>query len=329
MQERALGGQGMKASAIGLGCMGMSGSYGPSDDAESIATIHAAMEAGVSLLDTGDFYGMGHNEMLIGQALRGKDRSKVLLAVKFGSLRDWKGNFLGQDCRPAAIKSFLSYSLQRLGTDYIDFYFPSRIDRSVPIEDSIGAMAELVKEGKLRYLGLSEASAATLERAHRVHPITALEYEYSIASRDLEDSHGPTLRRLGIGVLAYGVLSRGLLSGTLASTAGLGERDFRRHSPRYQAGNIEKNLALVEGLKGFARAKGCTVSQLCFAWVLAQGPDIVPLLGTKNPGRLQEGLGALELKLSAEDLAQLEGIFPKGAMLGERYPAPAMASLNG
>jgi aryl-alcohol dehydrogenase-like predicted oxidoreductase len=190
-------------------------------------------------------------------------------------------------------------------------------------------MAELVKEGKLRYIGLSEASAATLERAHKVHPITALEYEYSIASRDLEDSHLPTLRRLGIGVLAYGVLSRGLLSGSVSSAQGLGDRDFRKHSPRYQAGNIEKNVALVEGLKGFAQEKGCTASQLCFAWVLAQGPEFVPLLGTKSRGRLKEGLGALDVKLSGEDLAKLEELFPKGSVAGERYPAPGMASLNG
>jgi aryl-alcohol dehydrogenase-like predicted oxidoreductase len=329
MKERALGSQGMKVSAIGLGCMGMSGSYGPGDDLESVATIHEAMDSGVTLLDTGDFYGMGHNELLIREALRGKDRSKVQLAVKFGSMRDYKGNFLGQDARPAAVKNFLSYSLQRLGTDYIDFYFPSRLDRQVPIEDTVGAMAELVKEGKLRYLGLSEMSAATVEKAHKVHPITALEFEYSLFTREMEDSHLPTLRKLGIGVLAYGVLSRGLLSGTITDPSKLAMSDFRRHSPRYQAGNIEKNLSLVEELKDLAGQKGCTPSQLCFAWVLAQGLDIVPLLGTKSRKRLKEGLASLSLILSSDELTRLDVLFSKGVVSGDRYPAQAMSGLNG
>jgi len=328
MEQRQLGREGFTVSELGLGCMSMSGSYGPSEDAESVATIHAALDAGVNLLDTGDFYGMGHNELVIREALKGRNRERVQLAVKFGAMRDPRGAFIGIDTRPVAVRNFISYSLQRLGTDYVDFYFPCRVDPNVPIEETVGAVAQLVKEGKVRYIGLSEASAATVERACRVHPIAALEVEYSIGTRDIETTHLPVLRRLGVGVLAYGVLARGLLSGQIGPTASFGRGDFRAHSPRFQSGNLEKNLDIVEKLQAFAAGKECTVSQLCFAWLLAQGPDIVPLIGTKRRQYLHENLAATRVQLTTEDLATLDRLMPRGAVAGERYPPEAMQQVN-
>ena len=327
MQSRSLGATGPRVSALGLGCMGMSGMYGPSDHAESIATIHAALEAGVTLLDTGDFYGMGHNELLIGEALRGRDRSQAILSVKFGALRDPAGGWSGYDARPVAIKNFLAYTLQRLGVDYIDIYRPSRLDPEVPIEDSIGAMAELVQAGYVRHIGLSEMGAATIRRAAAVHPICDLQIEYSLISRGIEDEILPACRALGIGITAYGVLSRGLISGhwrTGETAAG----DFRAFSPRFSAGNVEQNLALVDALRAIAAQRGASVAQIAIAWVAAQGDDIVPLIGARRRDRLVESFGALDVTLSAEDLQAIECAVPKNAAAGERYPAAAMAHLD-
>ncbi|QRM29646.1 aldo/keto reductase [Microvirga sp. VF16] len=327
MQQRRLGKTGPSVSALGLGCMGMSGMYGPSDRAESIATIHAALEAGVTLLDTGDFYGMGHNEMLIGEALQGRSRDQALISVKFGALRDPAGNWLGYDARPKAIKSFLAYTLQRLRVDHIDIYRPSRLDPDVPIEDTIGAVADLVKAGYVRHIGLSEVGADTIRRAASVHPICDLQIEYSLISRGIEDSILSTCRDLGIGITAYGVLSRGLISGHWQK-GGQGQGDFRSHSPRFQDGNVEKNLTLVEGLRRLAEARGVSVAQIAIAWVAAQGEDIIPLVGARRRDRLTEALGALDVKFTKEDLAAIEQIVPKGAAAGDRYPSAQMAMLD-
>ena len=325
METRKLGDHGPLVSALGLGCMGMSGMYGPADRAESLATIHAALDAGVTLLDTGDFYGMGHNELLIGEALRGRSND-VLVSVKFGALRDPAGGWSGYDARPAAVKSFLAYSLQRLGRDHVDIYRPSRLDPSVPIEDTIGAIAEMVQAGYVRYIGLSEVGPETIRRAAAVHPITDLQIEYSLLSRGIEDEILPTCRELGIAVTAYGVLSRGLLSGHWQGPSGAG--DFRAHSPRFQQGNVEQNLQLVEALKQVAWEKSASPAQVAIAWVAAQGSDVVPLVGARSRRRLQESLAALDLKLTAEDLAAIEQAVPKGAAAGERYAAAQMAMLD-
>jgi aryl-alcohol dehydrogenase-like predicted oxidoreductase len=330
MEQRKLGSQGLVVSALGLGCMGMSDIYGRVDAAseqESIATIQRALGLGITLLDTGDFYGMGHNEMLIGQALRGR-REQAVLSVKFGALRDPNGMFIGFDGRPAFVKNSLAYSLRRLGVDYIDLYFPSRVDPNVPIEETVGAIADMVREGKVRYVGLSEASAATVRRAHAVHPITALEIEYSLWTRDIEAEVLPALREMGIGVLAYGALSRGLMSGRITGVDQLSAHDFRRHIPRFQGENLTSNLKLAGKLKELAAARGLTASQLAIAWVLAQGPDIVPLIGTKRRTYLEENVAAAGVHLSPDDLARVGRAIPRGAAAGQRYPAAHMASLN-
>lgn len=327
MQQRALGRGGPAVSAIGLGCMGMSGMYGPSDRQESIATIHAAFEAGVNLLDTGDFYGMGHNELLIGEAVRGRSRDSFKVSVKFGALRDPGGGFNGYDCRPTAVKNFLAYTLQRLGLDYIDIYRPARLDPNVPIEETVGAIAQLIEAGHVRYIGLSEVGAATLRRAAAVHPITDLQIEYSLISRGIEDSILATCRELGIGVTAYGVLSRGLISGHWSKDRNA-PGDFRIHSPRFQAGNVEKNLRLVEELRRISSARGISVAQIVIAWVLAQGQDIVPLMGARRRDRLVEALAALTVKLDADDLAAIERAVPRDSAAGTRYAAAQMNHLD-
>jgi aryl-alcohol dehydrogenase-like predicted oxidoreductase len=324
---RSLGKDGPTVSAVGLGAMGMSDFYGPADRAESIATIHAALDAGVNLIDTGDFYGSGHNELLIREALSGRRRGDVVLSVKFGALRDPSGGWVGIDTSPAHIKNYLAQSFRRFGTSYIDIYRPARLDPKVPIEDTIGTMAELVKAGYIRHIGLSEVSAETIRRAHAVHPICDLQIEYSLISRGIEKSILPALRELGIGLTAYGVLSRGLISGHW-SKAREGEQDYRGKSPRFQGENLEKNLALVEDLRALARAKGRSVAQLAIAWVLAQAQDIVALVGARTRERLTEALGALDVELSATDLAQIVEAVPADAAAGERYDAHQMRILD-
>ena len=327
MEQKKLGKFGPAVSAVGLGCMGMSGMYGPSDRTESLATIHAALAAGITLLDTGDFYGMGHNEMLIGEALRGVKRDSVVLSVKFGALRGPDMGWIGYDARPAAIKNFLSYSLQRLGVDHIDIYRPSRLDSAVPIEETIGAIADMVKAGYVRYIGLSEVGPETIKRAAATHPICDLQIEYSLLTRGIEQEILPACRALGIGITAYGVLSRGLISGHWQKEKA-GKGDFRAFSPRFQGENVDKNLALVEALRRVADAKGATVAQIAIAWVAAQGKDIIPLIGARTRERLKESVGALELTLTPKDLAAIEAAIPRGAASGERYPAQAMAQLD-
>lgn len=327
MDYVTLGKTGPTVSALGLGCMGMSGMYGPADRAESIATIHAALEAGVTLLDTGDFYGMGHNEMLIGEALKGGKREKAALSVKFGALRDAAGNWSGYDCRPKAIRNFLAYSLQRLGVDHIDIYRPSRLDPDVPIEDTIGAIADMVKAGYVRHIGLSEVGAETIRRAAAVHPISDLQIEYSLISRGIEDEILPTCRALGIGVTAYGVLSRGLISGHWQKGAA-GKGDFRAMSPRFQEGNVDRNLALVEALRQVAESKGVSVAQIAIAWVAAQGKDIVPLVGARRRDRLAEALASGDVRLSADDLAAIERAVPRDAAAGARYPEAQLVHMD-
>ncbi len=326
MEQRRLGAAGPVSSVIGLGCMGMSDFYGPADREESIATIHAALDAGITLLDTGDFYGMGHNELLIRDALHGHDRDKLLLSVKFGALRDPKMGWNGYDSRPAAVKNFLAYSLRRLGVDHIDIYRPARLDPNVPIEDTVGAMADMVKAGYIRHIGLSEVGPQTIRRAAAVHPIGDLQIEYSLISRGIEDAILPTCRELGIGITAYGVLSRGLISGHWSKERT--GQDFRSRSPRFQGANLDANLALVERLREIAGRIGGSVAQVAIAWVAAQGQNIVPLVGARRRDRLAEALGALDLTLSAEDLAQLAEALPPGAAAGERYPAAQLAHMD-
>jgi aryl-alcohol dehydrogenase-like predicted oxidoreductase len=328
MNTLKLGSTGPQTSVLGLGCMGMSGMYGPADEAEGIATIHAALDSGITLLDTGDFYGMGHNELLIRDALRGRPRQRALISVKFGAMRDAAGGWLGYDARPAAVKNFLAYSLRRLGTDYIDIYRPARLDPAVPIEDTIGAIADLVKAGYVRHIGLSEVGAATIRRAHRVHPIADLQIEYSLISRGIEAEILPAVRELGIGVTAYGVLSRGLISGHWSKQRSAAKGDFRGASPRFSGANLEHNLQLVEALRSVAEGKGVTVAQIAIAWVLSRGADIVPLVGARQRDRLAEAVGALDLRLGSEDLARIEQAVPADAAKGERYPAAAMAQLD-
>jgi len=318
----------MALRTLGLGAMGMSGEpYGPADRAESIATVHAALDAGVTLIDTGDFYGMGHNELLLAEALRGRDRDSYQLSVKFGQLRGPGPIFGPQDGRPEAVRNFLAYSLTRLGTDYIDVYRPARLDPAVPIEDTVGAIKEMVDAGYVRQVGLSEVDAATVRRAHAVHPIADLQIEYSLLSRAVEAEVLPTLRELGIGMTAYGVLGRGLIAGRWdPATAHPGDR--RGSSPRFAAGNVEHNLALVEALRRVAEARGCTVAQLAIAWVAAQGDDIVPLVGARTRERLAEALPALDVKLTPDDLAEIERAVPAGSARGDRYPSALMAALG-
>ncbi len=328
MQTRILGHTGPAVSALGLGAMGMSGAYGAADRAEGIATVRAALEAGVTLIDTGDFYGMGHNELLLAEALRGRDRDSYRLSVKFGMLRGPGSEFAGPDNRPAAVKNFLAYSLTRLGTDHIDIYRPARLDPAVPIEETVGAIKEMIDAGHVRHLGLSEVDAATIRRAHAVHPVADLQIEYSLLSRAVETDVLPTLRELGIGLTAYGVLGRGLISGHWSAGHTAGPGDSRGFSPRFSTGNVQHNLVLVEALRRVAEAKGRTVAQLAIAWVAAQGRDIVPLVGARTRERLAEALPALELNLTTDDLAEIEKAVPAGAARGDRYPSAFMANLG-
>jgi aryl-alcohol dehydrogenase-like predicted oxidoreductase len=328
METRELGRGGPRVSALGLGCMGMSDFYGPADEGESVATIHAALDAGVTLLDTGDFYGMGHNELLIREALKGRDRDSVAISVKFGALRDPGMGWNGYDARPAAVKNFATYSLRRLGVDHLDVYRPARLDANVPIEETIGAIAELVQAGYVRHIGLSEVGSETIRRAHAVHPIADLQIEYSLISRGIEDAILPTCRELGIGITAYGVLSRGLLSGRWSADQQLAPGDFRGYSPRFSGDNLAHNLTLVDALRSVAEQRGATPAQVAIAWVLSRGDDIVPLVGARRRDRLTESLAALDVALSTEDLAAIERAVPPGAAAGDRYASAAMAVLD-
>ncbi len=323
MKQISLGQTGPVVSSVGLGCLAMSDLYGPADADESAATIRAALDAGVTLLDTGDFYGMGHNEMLIAATLRDVPRERYLLSVKFGAQRSPDGQFLGFDLRPNAIKTALAYSLKRLGTDYIDIYRPSRLDPAVPIEDVVGTLGELVKAGHVRHIGLSEVGVETIRRAHATHPICDLQIEYSLMSRNVEADILPALRQLGIGLTAYGILSRGLIGGAGKATGG-----FRQHLPRFQGENLKRNLALVEALEVIARDKGATVSQLATAWVMSRGDDIVPLIGARRRTQLADSLAALALTLDETDLARIEAAIPASQVAGDRYPAQFMTTLD-
>lgn len=326
LHRRNLGTTGPATAPVGLGCMGMSDMYGPTDRAESIATLHAALDAGINLLDTGDFYGMGHNEMLIAEALKERRREDVVLSVKFGAVRGPDGAFLGYDARPQSIRNFVAYSLKRLGTDHIDIYRPSRLDPAVPIEDTVGAIADLVREGYVRHIGLSEVGVDTIRRAAAVHPISDLQIEYSLISRGIETAILPTCRALGIGITAYGVLSRGLISGHW--TRDRGATGFRAAVPRFQGDNLDQNLALVEALRRVADGIGASVAQVAIAWVASRGADIVPLIGARRRDRLTESLGAAGLVLSATELAAIEAAMPADAVAGDRYPSVQMAHLD-
>ena len=327
MEIRTLGATGPRVSALGLGLMGMSDLYGPANEAESIATIHAALDAGVTLLDTGDFYGLGDNEMLLRDALRGRDRGNAVVSVKFGVLRDPAGGWDGIDLRPNSIKNFLAYTLRRLGTDHVDIYRPARISPDLPIEDVVGTMAELVKQGYVRHIGLSEVGAATLRRAHAVHPISDVQIEYSLISRDIEAGLLPTARELGVGITAYGVLSRGLISGHWSKDRSE-QPDFRTHLPRFTGDNLDRNLVLVDALRQIADGKGVTVAQIAIAWVLSRGADIVPLIGARRRDRLAEALDALTVRLSDEELAAIERAVPGDGAAGARYDAFQMSILD-
>jgi len=326
MDAVTLGQAGPEVSRAGLGIMGMSGVYGPADRAESIATIHAALDAGITLLDTGDFYGMGHSELLLAEALRGVRRDNVFIQVKFGAQRDPRGAFLGYDASPAAVKTALAYSLQRLGTDYIDLYQPARLDPDVPIEDNVGAIAEMVSAGYVRYIGLSEMGPKTIRRAHAVRPIAALQIEYSLMSRGIEAEILPTVRELGLSVTAYGVLSRGLLSGGTARD--ITTSDPRTRFPRFAGENLPRNLALLDALEGIAAERGVTAAQLAIAWVCSRGDDIIPLIGTKRRDRLAEALVGVGLTLAASEIAAIEAAVPAGQVAGDRYDAGGMGTLD-
>jgi aryl-alcohol dehydrogenase-like predicted oxidoreductase len=327
MDTRTLGSAGPIVSALGLGLMGMSDLYGPADDAESVATIHAALDAGVTLLDTGDFYGAGHNEMLVRDALRDRPRDRAIISVKFGVSRDPAGGWNGVDVRPNSIKNFLAYTLRRLGTDHVDIYRPARVTAEVPIEEVVGAMAELVKDGYVRHIGLSEVGADTLRRAHAVHPISDVQIEYSLISRGVEDSLLPTARELGVGITAYGVLSRGLISGHWTKDRSA-RPDFRSRLPRFAGENLGRNLALVDGLRAVAEAKGVTVAQVAIAWVLSRGADVVPLVGARRRDRLTEALGALDVTLTDADHTAIQAAVPVDAAAGTRYDTFQMSILD-
>ncbi|MBM7653341.1 aldo/keto reductase [Neobacillus cucumis] len=327
MQKRTLGRNGLEVSTLGLGCMGMSDFYSGRNEEESIKTIHRALELGMTLLDTADMYGVGKNEELVGHAIK-NHRDQVVIATKFGNVRGSSGGFLGINGRPEYVKEACEASLRRLGVDYIDLYYQHRVDPKTPIEETVGAMADLVKEGKVRYLGLSEAAPNTIRRAHIVHPITAVQTEYSLWSRDVEDEILPVCRELGIGFVPYSPLGRGFLTGQIQKFEDLAEDDYRRHSPRFQVENFQRNLDLVNKIKEIANEKDCQPSQLALAWLLAQGEDIVPIPGTKRIQYLEENIGALSISLTDSELSRINEVAPRGAAAGERYPEAGMKGVN-
>ena len=329
MKRTKLGSAGPVVSRVGLGLMGLSGTYGPAERGESIATIHAALDAGITLLDTGDFYGMGHNELLLADALRGRQREKALISVKFGAQRGPDGRWLGNDARPAAVKTALAYSLQRLRTGYIDIYRPARLDPQVPIEETVGAIGEMVQAGYVRFVGLSEVGVDTIQRAAAAHPVCDLQIEYSLLSRTIEDRILPACRELGIAITAYGVLSRGLIGGSYQAAQGSGNAsDIRSRFPRFEGDNLRRNLELVERLRSIAAAKGASVAQLAFAWALARGEDILPLIGARRRPQLEDALQAVELELDPEELEQIEQTVQAAEVAGERYGPPEMEALD-